>query len=402
MKNIAFFLFLLAFVSCSKTEDKITVLDNPAQANSEFPFLFSTDDALYMSWISHHPDNNIHSLNYARYSQGSWDKVHTIADNRTWFVNWADFPSIIANQQGPLAAHWLNKIPGGTYAYNVNVSLVNASGKWTSPVTPHFDSTATEHGFASMIPWNEETVLAVWLDGRQSANRSDEEYYDLDQAMTLRGALISTSGEVKRSFLIDDAVCDCCQTSLIKTSNGAIVAYRNRTDDEIRDIYVSRFNGSKWTTPEAVYDDHWKIGACPVNGPKLAAADSTVVLTWHTGADNQPVVKASVSIDGGATFGKPHVVSKNRSLGRVDVAVFNEKAFVSWIEKGKNGAYLKLKRLQTPDIKERTVTVSKINGSRKTGFPQLEVLGDQLMMAWTDIESKPTEIRTVLVDLPLE
>lgn len=353
-----------------------------------------------MSWVQPDKTGKKHTLNYAVYSNGNWGNTYAIATESSWFVNWADFPSVIASVHGPMAAHWLDKISGGSYAYNVNISMMNVSGQWSAPIVPHSDSTATEHGFASMIPWDETTILAVWLDGRQAANDSAGDYYNLENAMTLRGALISTSGIIIKSFLIDNAVCDCCQTSLIKTEKGAMVAYRNRTENEIRDIYVSRFNGREWSKPVAVHDDKWKIGACPVNGPKLAATDSLIAIAWHTAAGKKPTVKASVSVDGGETFRKPYTVSEGKSLGRVDAAIYHGNVFISWMEKENDTAYLKLKRLNGPQTTSKTINVSKINDSRKTGFPQLEVFGNQLIMAWTVVDSSSTPIKTVIIDLP--
>jgi hypothetical protein len=403
MKNPLFCFFILTVIlpGCSNS-DIISTFENPAPPNSEFPHLYSTGDAVYMSWLSHHPDEKSYSLNFARYSGSDWNQTVQIAEDSTWFVNWADFPSVIANENSPIAAHWLDKIPGGTYAYNVNVSVRDKSAEtWSQPFTPHFDSTATEHGFVSMIPWDSDTILAVWLDGRKTANRAEDEYFDIDKAMTLRGALISRSGKVKQKFLIDDSVCDCCPTSLAKTEHGAMVAYRNRTDDEIRDIFISRFDGSNWSEPKAIYNDNWEIAACPVNGPKLAVQDSLIALAWHTAADDKPVAKASLSLDGGSTFSEPVIINEEESLGRVDVTIHNGKAYVSWMEKDSTETYLKLTSFDANDGPSKYMTVSKINGSRRTGFPQMKVLDTNLIMAWTDIDQSPRRIKTVRVPLPI-
>ena len=47
--------------------------------------------------------------------------------------------------------------------------------------------------------------------------------------------------------------------------------FRNRTDDEIRDIYVTRYEMGRWTAGKAVHDDGWQIHACPINGPAVSA-----------------------------------------------------------------------------------------------------------------------------------
>lgn len=403
MKRTLSLLLLLAAVlmGCSTGDNDITTLQHPAPDNSSYPYLYSVENTLYMSWISSADQGN--ALNYTKYADQNWSSPHTIVSDSSWFVNWADFPSIIANENGPLAAHWLKKIPGGPYAYNVNISTNNKDKPWSSVLTPHQDETATEHGFVSMIPWDGDTILAVWLDGRQTADRPDDDYYNLEYAMTLRGALIASDGTVEEEFLIDDAVCDCCQTSLIKTSDGAVVAYRNRTDDEIRDIYVSRFDGNQWSNPQTVHNDNWQIGACPVNGPKLAAEGSTTVLAWHTGANDEPTTKVAISMNGGKEFGKPIKLNRKESLGRVDAAVKNGQAYVSWMEKDSNEqANLQLASFGIDDTTATAKNIDQINSSRRTGFPQMEIIGNEAIFAWTNVDSSDEpKVEMKQVSLPL-
>ncbi|MDZ7659099.1 sialidase family protein [Fodinibius sp.] len=221
-----------------------------------------------------------------------------------------------------------------------------------------------------------------------------EKYYNLDYAMTLRGALISNSGDIKKSFLIDDSVCDCCPTSLAKTNNGAIVAYRNRTEDEIRDIYTSRFNGEQWSDPKAVFNDNWKINACPVNGPKLAAQDSMVSIAWHTGANDKHTAKYAYSADQGTTFSEPIILNDSTSLGRVDTEIYKGISYLTWMEKGESDAVLKMASFDKDKQINQTKTVAKLNESRRTGFPQMERLGNALFFAWTHPDSTGTKIIT--------
>lgn len=351
-----------------------------------------------MSWISKDDSKN-HSLHYASYSENTWSNLKTIATDSTWFVNWADFPSIIADRNGPIAAHWLNLIDPGPLAYDVKISVFNNSNGWTDAMVPHSDGTSTEHGFVSMIPWERDSFLAVWLDGRQTEGRSDEDYYDLGNAMTLRGAIITREGTIKQRFLIDDTVCDCCPTSLVKTPDGAIVAYRNRTNNEIRDIYTSRFNGKEWTSPKAVFNDGWEIGACPVNGPKLAAEDSLVAIVWHTGTNNNPTAKYAYSTDNGSSFSDPLRLNKGISLGRVDAEVYNGISYLSWMEKTESQTALKVASYNKDKPIMKFKTVAKLNESRRTGFPQMEQLENNLIFAWTNPDTAQTQVITKKMSL---
>jgi len=82
----------------------------------------------------------------------------------------------------------------------------------------------------------------------------------------------------RRAALIPRMLPDNCG----RHPEGPIVAYRDRSDTEIRDIYVSRSVGSNWSQPVAVHRDNWQIAACPVNGPALSADGTAVALAWFT------------------------------------------------------------------------------------------------------------------------
>ena len=51
----------------------------------------------------------------------------------------------------------------------------------------------------------------VWLDGRETGTGRDE--HDHHGFMTLRAAMIAADGTLEPARLIDDSVCDCCQTA---------------------------------------------------------------------------------------------------------------------------------------------------------------------------------------------
>ena len=103
---------------------------------------------------------------------------------------------------------------------------------------PHHDGTPTEHGFASLFQAPGAGLGLVWLDGRaMKAAKPDEEP---SGSMGLRAAVFDRQGAQVSETVVDDRVCECCPTAVAVTSEGPIVAFRDRSQDEIRDIYVSR------------------------------------------------------------------------------------------------------------------------------------------------------------------
>lgn len=399
MRYYFLIIFTAAVLGGCNFSSGVERIQNPAQNQSSLPWLYTDNGGnVLLSWVEEaETEADSVLLKYSVYAGGEWVTPETISGSSSWFVNWADYPSIVAFRGDPIAAHWLRKIPGNTYSYVVNISL-HTEGNWQPALTPHNDRTATEHGFVSMIPWQENNVLAIWLDGRRTENRPEEEYYNIDKAMTLRSAEISSDGTVTHRSLIDSSVCDCCQTSLVRTSYGAIAAYRNRTAEEIRDIYISRYENGTWSRPFPIHDDGWKIGACPVNGPRLAINDSNIALAWYTRAGDSPEVKLAVSHDEGRNFSSPVTISGDNPLGRVDAVVDSAgTTHVSWMEQSGDSTLLKVKTIEDIQSPEGSaITVTRMDDSRSSGFPQLTAYGNRLMVAWT-VTGDDKEIRTAII-----
>ena len=70
--------------------------------------------------------------------------------------------------------------------------------------------------------------------------------------MSLRAAHFDRGGKQLSEDAVDRRVCECCPTAAAVTTDGPIVVYRNRSADEVRDIYLSRFTGEAWTVPAPV------------------------------------------------------------------------------------------------------------------------------------------------------
>lgn len=386
---ISIFLF---FAACSETKEiQLSEISSPSKESSSLPYLYTDNSGkIFMSWVEE--NNNMAELKYATYDNSNWSEPSLISSDSTWFLNWADYPSIIGKNGKPLAAHWLNKKPGGTYAYDINISTFK--GDWSPKLIPHQDETATEHGFLSMIPASDSTFLAIWLDGRETAGRDHHEYSDLSKAMTLRGAIIDTNGNILEKYLIDDSVCDCCNTSVTETDNGFIVAYRNRTDGEVRDIYTATFSDGVWSEPEALHNDEWKITACPVNGPSIDAANQTVATGWLTGAEGKAEVKLGISTDYGDTFQKIVLVDDKNPVGRVDTIVDEERIWLSWLSSVNETGQLNVAAYTLNGELINQYVIPNVSEKRSTGFPQITEAENGVVIAYTEVSEKSTRIRT--------
>ncbi len=400
MKNYVQVLAAIALAllsSCAenpKEEKKIVhYIEAPAIGESSLPYLFSNTEKTMMSWVEKSGDSLV-KLKYADLVDGEWKEPKEIINGKDWFVNWADFP-MIAENNGHLFSHVLKKSSSGTFSYDVKLNVLpKGQSRWTTNLPLHNDSTATEHGFVTALPIKSDSFFVTWLDGRNTVSNGHEH----GGAMTIRAAEVSSNGEVNAESLLDDRTCDCCQTTAAITSNGPVVLYRDRLEDETRDISIVRMVNGSWTEPKAIYNDNWKIKGCPVNGPKADALDNDLAVAWFTAANNQPKVNVTFSADGGENFDVPIQINEADAMGRVDVLLLDhENAIVSWMETLEDEAQIKAVKVHTSGKKSEPITICRLDSSRKTGFPQMELVGDKVYFAWTDLSDEITTVKTAYV-----
>ncbi|MBX2893883.1 MAG: exo-alpha-sialidase [Cyclobacteriaceae bacterium] len=383
-------LVILLFVTACSSTNEVTT---PAGIGSAEPFLF-TDEAgqVYLSWIE--KTDSISNLKYSKWTDTKWSEPVLVASGKNWFVNWADYPMLAVNKDN-FVAHFLEKSGDDTFAYDVKLSTSTDGNKWSTPFVIHDDGKQAEHGFVSLLPY-EDNFLVAWLDGRNTVMEGMEnmDHHDGHHGeMTLRAAIINSAGNKISEWELDPRTCDCCQTTTALTSNGPVVIYRDRSEEEIRDIFITRFVHNEWTKPQAVYADNWKIAGCPVNGPRADARGNNLVVAWFTAAKNEPAVRLIFSQDGGESFGRPLRVDAGSPIGRVDVALISDDvALVSWME----DASLKVVRIDKDGIMGDVKTIATSSEARSSGFPQMTRAGDKLVFAWTDDVQKT--VLTTIID----
>ncbi len=384
--------------SCQTSPEAVKEVPVPAAANSAEPNLSRSPlGDLFLSWVEATEDGR-HRLQFARWQQNGWSAPRTIAAGENWFVNWADFPSLAAIDAKHLAAHWLVKSAASPYAYDVHIATSADGGEhWSAPLRPHNDDTATEHGFVSLLTYGNH-FWAFWLDGRNYAN-ADTAAPLQQRGMTLRAALIDRNDTIRESALLDSLTCDCCQTDAAISSEGIIVAYRDRSDGEIRDIAVVRYHNGQWSAPQIVHRDGWQINGCPVNGPAIAADGERVALAWFTEALGRPRVLAAFSRDGGRSFAPPVVVDDRKPLGRVDIALTADgDAWVCYMSAAGDSAAIRLARLTPDGRRSADITVAHTAAKRAAGFPRIAADGQQLVIAWTR-PGEPAQVKSAVLQI---
>ncbi|MGZ8557806.1 MAG: sialidase family protein [Chitinophagaceae bacterium] len=377
----------------TSTADLI-LLASPAADSCAEPFLFTDKNGVvYLSWVEKKAKKS--SLKFSALLNGQWTQPVVIASGNNWFVNWADYPVVAADGNNNLVAHFLEKSDTSKFTYDVKLISSADNGKsWSNPEIVHDDGKKAEHGFVSIIPYNDQFFIS-WLDGRKTAMEEGAVQHEGHHGeMTLRGAMIDKMGNKINDWELDGRVCDCCQTSATITGNGPVVIYRDRSDDEIRDMSIVRRVNGKWTSPATIFPDQWKIAGCPVNGPRADAIENNLAIAWFTMADKKGRVNIVFSEDGGATFGKPIRIDEGKPIGRVDVVMLDkETAMVSWME----GPVIKAVKVYNDGTKELSITIAPSSSARSSGFPQMTKAGSRLIFAWSDDKEKTIKAASLSV-----
>ncbi len=374
---------LLSIVACGEKPPAPvpSIVENPSAEGSAQPSLaLGRDGRVWLSWLERQGDTSV-AMRVAARANGQWSAVHQVVRQRDLLVNWADIPRTAEMASGALVAGWLrgSSVKAG---YDLMLSMsTDAGATWSAAQPAHHDGIAAEHGFVSFFPQGDGLGM-IWLDGRNYALADSSKH-----ETQLMYATLDAHGTQAREFAIDERICDCCQTAAVTAANGtAIVAYRDRSEGEVRDIHVKRIAGNVVGSGVPVHKDNWVIKGCPVNGPSIAAQGATVALAWFTAPNDTPHVRLAFSQDTGKTFGAPVEVHDRRPEGRVSVGLTpNGDALVGWIETLGDTSVLRLRRVSAQGVKGPATDLASLSGGKRaSGFARIVVTGDTAMIAWAD------------------
>jgi hypothetical protein len=377
MKNSCFAL-VLAVSACGFAQTlKPTVIPNPAAAGSIQPnWAVAADGSALLSWVEPSKGGG-YTLRYAVRRGAAWSEARTIVAGRKLWRHPAEMPGMVALSDGTLLAHWVEKGSDSSDAENILVSSSKDGVKWSAPVMAHKDRSPVQHGLASMVASGPQEASLFWLQALKGE----------DGPVSLMRTVVGADGKEIREEELDKDTCSCCPTSTVKTAKGLLVAYRDHTPKDIRDIAILRFENAKWSESRIVYPDKWEINACPVNAASAAAKDSRVAVAWYTEADDKPRVQVVFSTDAGATFSKPARVSTGDTLGYASTALNDDGgALVSWIEETADGARSLVRAVSPAGAAGPVVQIAAASRT-SLGYPKILRAGGETWIAWGDAKT---------------
>jgi hypothetical protein len=377
MKNTVSFLLLalasLAFSQAPPPALKVESIPNPTTPGSLQANLAVTQDGNpLLSWVEPSKDGSF-ALRYAVRQGTGWSEPRTIAANRKFFHHPAELPEVLSLKGGSLLAHWIEMPSEKSEAEFLYVSGSRDGVQWNAPSMAHHDRSQAQHGLASIVASGDREASLFWLQALKGE----------DGPVSLMRTVIDAEGKEIKEESLDSDVCACCPTAVTRTTRGLLVAYRDHTPEDIRDISVTRFESGRWTSPKTVYADKWQLNACPINAASVSAKGDRVAISWYTAAGDKPRVELALSNDGGQTFGKPITVSTGQAYGYTSIAIdIDGGALVSWLERGGgDGARVLARHVGTDGAAGPVLQVA--TGTRQNlGYPRLVVTGSQAWITW--------------------
>jgi hypothetical protein len=358
----------------------IAEIPSPAQQPSLGGALArGSDGSVYLSWVETKP-NGVHRLLVARLAEKSraWSKPVEIYAGRDLAADASDFPTLGGGAK-TLAAVWDDGHGRAFFSRSLDEGQT-----WTAPAALTKESDRIENPTLAVLANGQ--VLAAWLDGRGSKEKSGS-------PQRLYARLLDANGP---DTLVDPRVCECCQLAFTAFPDGsALLAYRGRTEQEVRDIVAARFVDGTWEARRQRSEDGWKIDGCPVNGPRVVSDGPRVVASWFTAATDEPRVLVSSSADAGATYTLAERVDLGHALGHVDVLLLRDGTqLISWLETAGDDpsqrAGLYLRRYGPNGAKNPPVLLAALPSARAAGFPRLALI--------KDFDSSPAEIAVVYTE----
>ena len=370
------------------TAFRVSAVPFPGGAGSAQPRLASAPDgSAVLSWLEPAEDGVV--FRHATFVDGALAAPREVTRGSDLFVNWADMPSVQPITAEVWAAHWLTLAPESAGAYHVATAVSRDGGRsFGAPVQLNDDDAMAEHGFVELFAWN-GAIGAFWLDGRQLAEWSFDEPDKL-LGTSLRLGTLDYSGTVVAREIVDELVCDCCQPDRAMTSSGPVVAYRDRTPEEIRDIVVRRHVDGAWGAAVAAGVDGWHIEGCPVNGPAIAADGERVAVAWFTAGGGSPRVRFARSTDGAASFEPALELDGTGSFGQVGLVLDADgTANVTWWRAASGGGTnLVLRTVALDGALGELRVLAHSASAQPVDVPQIAAVGEDLLVAWTSLDDE--------------
>lgn len=297
-------------------------------------------------------------------------------------------PELAVDEAGTLFVVWAHRSNGDDLRMRLARSI-DGGRTFSAPVEVCTDpSPVVGTRPALTVSPDGRTVVIGWLDlseGFDSGEPPD------DRRPTPIQVAVSRDGGATfgRPVVASPASCSCCNPALAMFRGHPALTWRGQRREspvwDVRDTMValSPDDGRTWGPGVTVFDDLWRLNACPVVGPAIVTeAEEALHVAWSTGAESRVGLWYARSEDGRA-FSAPVRLSQAPaapSIGRVALAV--DRAGRAWIASAD---------ARTGEARVRLWAVPRSGGPHEIRAasvpgrsPRIAVGGDGGALVWSD------------------
>jgi hypothetical protein len=370
---------VLSFTGCNRNGNKLFVegLTPPTFAGLAPKLAIDHSGYAVFSWLEKVPGSG-GRLRFSVQQQGGWSDSVTAVEGP---LSTEEFASafVLSPRPKEYVAFWTeikNHEHNDWTEFGYFSRSTDGGRTWSHPVPLATDFSKTEHSYLSAAVLDSGAVGVTWLDGRETAKTP----YPAGHYHLMAGMLYP-DGQYSGEKMVDDNVCTCCPTGSVSLGSEMLIGYRDRTQDEIRDMDTVRLNEKlNVDGPYPVHHDGWRINACPTNGPALDARNGETVVAWFSGASG-PLLSFSTSADGGKHFSSPREVSAATStIGHAAISLLPDgSSILAWMESGNPESHLLVRLIGKDGNLGSVVEVARGSGF---GYPSMRAQGNSVLLVW--------------------
>jgi len=133
----------------------------------------------------------------------------------------------------------------------------------------------------------------------------------------------------------------------------------------------------------------------------IQANGNNLAVAWFSGDNGQPKVQVAWSGDAGQTMKEPVRVADGDLYGHVGGAMLpTGEMAVTWLgTAGAGTAALHLRRVSSTGESGPDTVIAEAVGVAAFSVPQVLLVGESLLLAWTDTSGEKSQVKSALVPL---
>jgi hypothetical protein len=269
--------------------NKITQISDSQNVGATPRFVKDVNGNPVLSWVEKEGDK-VNRFFFAISKDGgvTFSEKMMVKVPETISTHAEGMPKMAFKKNGEIVASFEMSKPTPTerFAGNLYYVVSKDNGKtWTEPQTVHQDVTAGKsHSFSDITTLPDGQIGFVWLDEKLGKYTG--------RSVKFRQTL--SDGTLSPEIVVDSNACQCCRTNLFIDSDKNIhILYRDMLADGSRDIshVISKDGGKTFSDGKVIFDDKWKVNACPHTGPSITQVGKDLYATWFTGKENEAGVR---------------------------------------------------------------------------------------------------------------